>query len=200
MTGTRWTQGEAHSYDYAARKGVREVSWDEFASLSAQLAEALSRKKADTVVGIARAGLFPATAVSCALRCEFYPVRITRRLHDEVIYNSLVWKVPVSDLVAGKVVAVVDEIADTGETLALVAEQVRELRARRVVTACLVSHSWAKPAPDVSALITDEFVILPWDRRVLIDGEWRPHPEITAGLAAQGARNDSENVQGEGRR
>jgi len=115
-----------------------------------------------------------------------YPVRVTRRINDEVVHKSPVWKVPVSPEVRGKVVAVVDEIADTGETLALVADSVRANSSARVVTACLVNHTWANPAPDVSALVTDAFVIFPWDRRVLMAGEWQPHPEIVAALRAQG--------------
>ena len=176
---------ELQSYGYAKRKGVHEISWDTFAELSEQLAEVLTAKRIDTIIGIARAGLFPATAVACALRCELYPIRITRRLHDKVMYDSPVWKVPVSALVEGRAVAVVDEIVDTGETLELVVKEARALGAERVVTAALVSHSWAQPAPDVTALVTDKFVIFPWDRRVLIEGRWQPHPEIVAGLAAQ---------------
>ena len=72
----------------------------------------------------------------------------------------------------------------------MVAEQVRLLGAKQVVTACVVGHSWARPMPDVCPLTTDEFVIFPWDRRVLIDGHWQPHPEIVAGLAAQVERED----------
>ena len=174
------------SYDYAHRQGVKEISWDEFAALSARLAEELDRAGAEVVVGIARAGLFPATAVACSLRRELYPVRVTRRMNDEVVRTSPVWKVPVSPEVKGKVVAVVDEIADTGETLALVADSVRANGAARVVTACLVSHTWANPAPDVYALLTDALVIFPWDRRVLMAGKWQPHPEIVAALKAQG--------------
>jgi hypoxanthine phosphoribosyltransferase len=175
-----------HSYDYARRQGVREISWEEFAALSARLAEELVEAGVEAVVGIAKAGLFPATAVACNLRREMYPVRVSRRVNDEVVHKSPVWIVPVSPEVKGKVVAVVDEIADTGETLALVANSVRENGAVRVVTACLVSHSWANPAPDVSALITDALVIFPWDREVLVGGEWQPHPEIVAALKAQG--------------
>ncbi len=178
------------SYDYAHRKGVREMSWEEFASLAAQVAEGLAECGVDTIVGVARAGLFPATAAACALRCEFYPARITRRIGDQVVYDSPQWKVPVSTEVAGKVVGVVDEIADTGETLSLVGEQVRLLGAKQVVTACVASHSWADPMPDICPLTSDEFVIFPWDRRVLIDGRWQPHPEIVAGLAAQVERED----------
>jgi hypothetical protein len=171
------------SYDYANRKGTRPISWAEFAALSGQLAERLA--SADLIVGIARAGLFPATAVACSLRRELYPVRVTRRVNDEVCYASPVWRVPVPGEVAGKIVAVVDEIADTGETLALVAARARELGASQVVTACLVSHSWANPAPDVCALISDAFVVFPWDQQVFVEGRWRPHPEVAAALAAQ---------------
>lgn len=176
---------QPRSYDYAKRKGVRRLSWDDFARLSRELAETLAARRIDTVVGIARAGLFPATAVACALRCELYPVRITRRLHDEVVHDSPVWHVPVSTLVAGKTVAIVDEISDTGETLGIVAEQVRALKAERIVTASLIAHSWASPQPDVTALVSDELILFPWNDRVFVDGEWREHPELASAVAAQ---------------
>ncbi len=173
------------AYDYAHRQGVRPLTWDEITRLAAHLAEALEKEGVEVVVGIARAGLIPATMVACSLRRELYPVRVTRRVNDEVRFATPVWRVPVSPEVAGKVVAVVDEIADTGETLALVAKSVEEHGAARVVTACLVSHSWASPAPTVAALVSDAFVIFPWDRQVLMNGRWQPHPEIVAGLEAQ---------------
>ncbi len=174
---------------YAHRRGVRAISWDDFAALAAQLAEALERARVEVIVGIARAGLIPATVVACSLRCELYPVRVTRRVNDEVHFTTPVWRVPVSPEVAGKVVAVVDEIADTGETLALVASSVQEHSAARVITASLVSHSWANPAPAISALVTDELVIFPWDQQVLIEGHWQPHPEIVKALNAQLGRD-----------
>lgn len=174
------------SYDYAHRRGVRPLSWQDFAEMTARLAEALSALPVEAVVGIARAGLFPATAVACSLRLDLYPARVTRRHNDSVVHASPAWKTPVSPEVAGKVVAVVDEIADTGETLALVARAARDLGAAEVVTACLVSHTWADPPPRVTALVSDELVVFPWDRQVLIDGVWQPHPEIVAALRAQG--------------
>jgi len=174
------------SYDYAHRQGVRPIVWEEFATMAAQLSEALEKAGVELIVGIARAGLIPATVVACSLRRELYPVRVTRRVNDEVRFPSPLWRVPVSPEVAGKVVAVVDEIADTGETLALVSKSVQEQGASRVITACLVSHSWANPAPTVCPLVTDELVIFPWDQQVFLDGKWQLHPEIVAALEAQG--------------
>jgi hypothetical protein len=173
------------SYDYAHRQGVEEISWPRFAELSAILVERLAAQRVQVIVGIARAGLFPATLVACGLRCEFYPVRITRRVNDQVTYKQPAWKVDLSPEVRGQAVAVVDEIADTGETLALVAHRARTLGATRVITASLVSHSWANPAPDVVALVSDALVLFPWDRRVYVNGRWQDHPELAEALAMQ---------------
>jgi hypothetical protein len=38
---------------------------------------------------------------------------------------------------------------------------------------------------DFVTLVTDELVIFPWDQKVLIDGQWQPHPEIQAAIQAQ---------------
>jgi len=175
-------QKPVRSYDYQHRDGVTRIGWEDFAALSARLAEELSRENIQVVVGIARAGLFPATAVACALRCELFPIRLTRREDDRVVHERPVWKVRVSPEVRGKVVAVVDEIADTGETLAEAARAVEAAGASRVVTASLLSHGWARPRPAVSAMVTDALVIFPWDAQVYVDGRWCLHPELQAAL------------------
>lgn len=172
-------------YVYSHRKGVDEISWEYFGQLSAYLAEHLAVEGSELIVGIARAGLFPATAVACALRRDLLPVRVTRRQNDLVVTKHPVWKVDVSADVDGKVVAVIDEIADTGETLALVAKRVREKGATRVLTASLVSHGWADPAPDYVALVTQSLVIFPWDKYVFHEGQWLFHPELAGALALQ---------------
>jgi len=177
-------------YNYTHRTGVLPLTWDDFARLSSRLAELLEPHHPEIIVGLARAGLFPATAVACSLRCEFYPARLTRRLNDQVVTGTPEWKVPISPAVSGKIVAVVDEMCDSGQTLSLAAIQALELGARQVVTASLVAHPWADPAPHLAALVTDAFVIFPWDREVRVDGQWLPHPEIEAGLQAQGDNDE----------
>lgn len=177
------------SYEYAQRIGIEEVDWQWVANLARKLAETLAGEDVELVVGIARAGLIPATTVACMLRRDLVPVCLTRRSQDVVIHERPVWKVDVASEVAGKVVAVIDEIADSGETLALVAQRARELGAARVVTAALVAHTWAAPTPDYVALTTNALVIFPWDREVFSGGAWQPHPEITAAIAAQEERS-----------
>jgi len=173
------------SYDYTHRIGVADISWDRFAQLAATLSEQLATFKIDAVVGIARAGLFPATAVACALRRDLYPVRVSRRVQDTVTHAHPLWIIDVTPHVADKRIAVIDEMADTGETLALVAQRVREQGARAVITASLIRHSWAQPEPDCVALTTDALVIFPWDKQVYQDGQWQAHPELVGALALQ---------------
>ena len=110
---------------------------------------------------------------------------MTRRVNDRVTFEHPVWKVDVSADVVGKVIAVVDEIADTGETLALVAERIKEIGAVQVVTTSLISHSWAQPAPEIVALVTDALVIFPWDQHIYKDGRWLLHPELKEALSFQ---------------
>ncbi|MBN1305390.1 MAG: phosphoribosyltransferase [Anaerolineales bacterium] len=176
------------SYDYQNRRGVEKISWSQFVQLYETLVELLEKENLDLIVGVARAGLFPATAISCALRKELYPVRITRRINDVVQSERPVWRVDIPATVAGQRVAVIDEIADSGETLAMVASRAWERGASHVVTASLVSHSWANPKPEYTALTSDALVLFPWDQRVYIDQTWQVHPEILSALKNQEIR------------
>jgi uncharacterized protein len=178
------------SYAYANRKGIEEITWERFGALSRTLTEHLAGKQVDLVIGIARAGLFPGTAVACALRRELYPVRVTRRVNDVVQYQSPIWRVDVPATVAGQMVAVIDEIADTGETLAIVAARALERGARQVWTLSLVAHSWANPGPDFTALTSDALIIFPWDKQVFTGEGWQLHPELESAIRASDAKID----------
>jgi hypoxanthine phosphoribosyltransferase len=179
------------SYDYSHRKGIEEISWERFGELSRILTEKLGDKQIDIVIGIARAGLFPATALACALRRELYPVRVTRRVNDVVQYKSPIWRVDVPSTVAGQRVAVIDEIADSGETLAIVAARALERGARQVWTVSLIAHSWSNPKPDFAAQVSDALIIFPWDKQVYSGGAWQTHPEIETAIKLQ--QNASPN-------
>jgi len=172
-------------YDYAHRKGIEELSWSDFGALSRKLTERLAEYKVDMVVGVARAGLFPAAAVAAMLRVELLPVRITRRVGDHVKYKTPIWRVDLPDLVSGLSLAVIDEIADSGQTLSLVTARAIERGAHQVRTVSLFAHSWADPMPDITARISDALVIFPWDKHIFTNGKWIMHPEIEAAIRAQ---------------
>lgn len=182
------------SYDYEQRQGFKEITWEQFDRLCNDLAESVAALQPDLVIGIARAGLFPATAVACKLRLDLYPIRVSRREADHVVREHPVWKVGVADDVAGRRAVIIDEMADSGETLEMVAAEVIARGASEVRRAALVAHSWAQPFPDVVALTSDALVIFPWDKEVFLDGRWQLHPELAGALAMQHitGRDDGE--------
>lgn len=111
------------SYDYARRGGLIELAWEDTAGLMRQLSEKIDRHQVDLILDFARAGLFPATTVACALRREFYPIRLSRREGDQVRHESPDWRVLAPGAVSGKRVALLDEIAGAGETLRIAAQE-----------------------------------------------------------------------------
>ncbi|MDX9992079.1 MAG: phosphoribosyltransferase [Anaerolineales bacterium] len=174
------------SYDYANRQGVQRISWEGFGEMTRQLVEQLAQEKVDLVIGIARGGLIPATAIAAALRCEMFPIRLTRRMHDKVVHSMPVVLLDVAIQVANrKCAVVVDEIADTGQTLTRAVQLVSRRGVPRILTATLATHSWSAPRPDFFAVESDALIIFPWDDQVYIDGEWQTHPEIKKALQMQ---------------
>lgn len=173
------------SYDYAQRVGEEDISWQRFEALVRQLALQVEPDEPQIILGIARGGLFPATILSFILRRELYPVRLTRRLNDAVVRPQPTWLVRPPDKVRGRRVLIVDEIADSGRTIAMAADEVRKMGASHVRTAVLYAHTWAEPRPDYVAFTSDALILNPWDREVLVNGQFVTHPELAAALRMQ---------------
>ena len=113
------------------------------------------------VVGVAHGGVFVGGALSSALGAEFFPVRISRRSRDKgQAKPKLSGEMPRE--LKGKRVLIVDDVASSGDTLALATALAGKAGAREVRTAALV----ARPSgyePDFHALSTDALVVFPWD-------------------------------------
>jgi uncharacterized protein len=140
------------SNDRSRRSGVEPISWERFEELVRNLSEQVASFEPQIILGIARGGLFPATMMSYILRREMYPIRLTRRLNDAVVRERPTWLAGPPDKVIGRRVLIVDEIADSGHTIAMAAAEVRRMGASHVRSATLFAHSWADPRPDFVAL------------------------------------------------
>jgi len=178
-------------YDYKSRKGMRKIGWEEFHSMCKKLASKVSRDDFDIFIGIARAGLYPATLVAGMLRKEFYPIRITRRKNDKIKWKKPIRKTNVPGEIRSARVLVIDDVSDSGETLSVVTKRLREKGAKKVKTGVLIFHSWAKPKPDYFALKSDKCVIFPWDTQILVSGKWKLHPEIARAMKFHKKRGKS---------
>ncbi len=179
-------------YDYSTRQSVLPISWEDFHGLCKGLARAAATFDPEIIVAIGRGGFYPGALIAHLLRVEIYPVRLSRRLQDEVRFAEPRWLLEPPALVGGKRVLIVDEIASTGETLRMAAERARQLGVAQIRTAVLYAHTRSADAADMIGLISDALILNPWDREVFDDGAFRIHPEYVAALAQQGiAANDA---------
>jgi hypothetical protein len=160
-----------------SNRSVQELSWAEFDRAVQTLARTISQSfKPQAVVGVAHGGVFVGGALSSALGCDFYPVRISRRSRDKgVAKPKLSGEMPRE--LKGKRVLIVDDVVSSGDTLELATALAEKVGAREVNTASLV----ARPGgftPSFCALPTDALVVFPWDyEAVTEDGRFDVDPD-----------------------
>jgi hypoxanthine phosphoribosyltransferase len=145
---------------------AREVlSWETFGQAARELAGlVLQDFMPDIVVAVARGGLVPAGAVSYALgvkaigtlNVEFY-TDVAQTLPDPVVLP------PILDggALAGLKALVVDDVADSGRTLALVLDLVSSYGAE-ARSAVLYSKPTSVIEPDYVWRRTDLWITFPW--------------------------------------
>lgn len=156
----------------AGPRGVLEVDWAFFGELCRALAMHVARDyQPEIVLGIAKAGVIPGVVVASILQSEFTSMAVTRREADEA--PVLVSGPPTT--IRGRRILVVDETCDTGSTMKLALNEVRALHPAEVRTA--VSFKTGDYVPDFFAFETENFIILPWDREIIQNGELVVRPD-----------------------
>ncbi len=162
-------------------RDVLEVDWTLFGELCRALAlRIVGSYDPQLVLGIAKAGVIPGSVVASILQRDFASMAVTR--FGESARPTLVTAPPPS--VRARRVLVVDETCDSGDTLKLAVSAVRKLEPAEVRTA--VSIKTGSYDPDFYALATESFIILPWDREVIVDGELMMRPDYAEKLRQAG--------------
>jgi hypoxanthine phosphoribosyltransferase len=160
-------------------RGVLEVDWPFFGELCRALALRVARDyEPEVVLGVAKAGVIPGVVVASILQCEFASMVVTRQESDA---NPVLVTGPPATI-RGRRVLIVDETCESGQTLKLALNEVRALRPAEVRTA--VSFKTGEYAPDYAAFETEHFIILPWDREIVQNGELIMRPDYASRLGA----------------
>ena len=145
----------------------REVlGWERFGTAIRELAQAVADSgfAPDVVVAVARGGLPVGGAMSYALgtkavgtlNVEFY-TGVDERLAEPQVLPPLLD----TDALHGLRALVVDDVADTGETLALV-QRLIATHCAQARTAVLYAKSRSVVAPDYVWRRTDSWITFPW--------------------------------------
>jgi len=152
------------------RSSVRELSWADFDRSVQEMARTIGQDfKAQAVVGVAHGGVFVGGALSGALGCEFFPVRISRRSRDRSDPKKPQLSGEMPRELKGRRVLIVDDVAASGDTLELATALARKAGAREVRTAVLVARPEGY-APDFCSLSTSDFIVFPWDYEPVTGG------------------------------
>jgi len=117
----------------------------------------------DVIVGVSRGGWLPARVLSDLLENANLANAKAESYTGIATGGTPSLTQSVSADVAGKRVLVVDEVADSGKSLRLVAEHVSALGAREVKTATLFLKVGCPFKPDYFAAETDSWVVFPWE-------------------------------------
>lgn len=149
-----------------APRGVMEVDWPFFGEICRALALKVAREyEPEVVLGIAKAGVIPGAVVASILGVDFASMVVTRKTGDAE--PVLVSGPPAS--IGGRRVLLVDETCDSGHTMRLALNEVRQRFPADVRTA--VSFRTGPYQPDFWAFETEQEIVLPWDRELVVNGE-----------------------------
>lgn len=144
------------------------LTWDDVYNLTLRLSERVveSGFKPDVVVGIARGGWIPARVLSDVLYADtLQNIRI--EYYSDVGKKGREPKItqPITGSMEGKSILLVDEVADTGDSLYHAIEHVENLGAGEVRTAVLHWKPWSRVKPDFYMVRTESWTVYPWEMR-----------------------------------
>jgi hypoxanthine phosphoribosyltransferase len=149
------------------RREYTSPSWDKVYEMMVDLAVRIRKSgfKSDLIVGVSRGGWAPARILSDLLenshtanvKIEFY-VGIEETSRKPVVTQ------PISEDISSKRVLVVDDVADTGESLKVALDHIRGKGAGEVKTATVFYKPHSIFKPDFFADTTSNWIIFPWER------------------------------------
>ena len=152
-------------------EGGEVLTWERFGEATRALAAAVHDDgyRPDIVLAVARGGLLPAGAISYLLgvknvftmNVEFY-TGVDRRLTMPVMLPPILDAVDIK----GERVLVVDDIADTGQTLRLVMDFCRD-HVEEVRSAVLYAKPGSVVRCDYVWASADGWITFPWDQSVV---------------------------------
>lgn len=148
---------------------MKKLSWDEIEEIMEELASKIKASgfKPDFIVGVTAGGLIPLYYLIKKLGNTSTVLTVTANSYDKDKKKELkISYLPQADL-SNKKVLLVDEIAETGDTLEKISQILKkEYKAGELKTATLwVNKDKCKFYPDFFVINNqDEWVVFPWEK------------------------------------
>jgi hypoxanthine phosphoribosyltransferase len=122
--------------------------------------------KPDVIIAIARGGLVPARILTDLLETTelgFIQIRFYTNINQSSQHPTL--KQSLTTQIIGKKTLLVDDIADTGESLKFAQTHLQTLDALEIKTATLYQKPQSTTIPDFFEKQTTSWVVFPWDTK-----------------------------------
>ncbi len=155
-------------------------TFQEIFDLSANMAEGILKQRLhiDAIVGISRGGLLPSRlladflCVNCLeiIKAELYSGPMAR-VERPVIVR------PAHESIQSKRILLVDDVADSGDTIKECVDHLMSLGAAIVKTAVLYVKPWNKTYADIYGAETSSWIIFPWERMETLEKMLEKHGE-----------------------
>lgn len=123
-----------------------------------------SKKRYDLIVGVARGGLIPARILGDFLLIKDIRVLYARYYSRpyETVEKPEIYSESIGD-VSGKKILVVDDVADTGDTLIAIKNYLISKRAKEVDIAVIYVKPWNKAEVRYFSRETNAWIVFPWE-------------------------------------
>jgi len=165
------------SYHHQHKKRLM-ISWEKYGKMIKDLAKNVEDEfSPDCIIGNSKGGCIIGGTIAAILRKDFYPVRISRRVNDEIVFKKpkkLV--IPQVDL-SNKKVLLVDDMVVSGETMIILKKILEKKKPQEIKTLTLARHKDSF-LPDFCGLTSDDCIVFPWDRWIYTKGKFKIHPEL----------------------
>jgi uncharacterized protein len=157
-----------------------EVDWAFFGELCRALALKVARDyDPEVILGIVRAGAIPGVVVASILQREFASMAVFRPAKGQA--PVLVSGPPAT--LEGRRVLIVDATCDSGDTMQLAVREVEARHPKEIRTAVAIQTGDYRP--DYEAFLSASFIVLPWDREVLVKGKLVVRPDYADRLSPE---------------
>jgi len=150
-------------------------NWNDISKLCKELAKKIkaSGYRVDVIVAVARGGWVPARILADLLEIkELYSVKTEHWGMVATITGEAKITQPLNVSLDGKNVLIVDDVADTGETIKIVREHVKNLMAKDIRIAVIDYKKTSKFIPDYYAAEMEgwKWIVYPWSLKEDIKG------------------------------
>ncbi|MCD6484361.1 MAG: phosphoribosyltransferase [Candidatus Odinarchaeota archaeon] len=149
------------------------LSWQNIENMCDKITEEIRKRnyQIDVIVAVSRGGLIPARILSDRLEVRLI-TSISIVFYDDIgkrlNYPRLVQGISNEQLIKDKNILLCDDIVDTGESLELAINHLKELKPKNIISASLLVKPHTKRYPDIFEQETGAWVIFPWETKETI--------------------------------